>query len=96
MLSSLKVGKGGRGEEKDLGPDWTIGFYENLGSQEQPYRLVLRFRYKSSTMGLLMSEVFTKSKGMWRRDQVWRLKPETVSRVAENIHSVMAKQPSEK
>jgi hypothetical protein len=91
VLGSLVVGKGGRGQRKNLAPDWAVGFYENTGiNREQPFKLILYYKSRESVVGLKRADVFTKSKSMWQRDSVWRLKPETVQRLALDIERLLA------
>lgn len=76
---------------KEIFFGWTISFSEHRdGGDEFPYGLTLSYRSTSKTVGLRRDDVFTKGKSPWRRDNTWRLKPETVSRLAPGIAQAIA------
>jgi hypothetical protein len=81
ILSKLKVGKGGKGQSVRLCGDYRIGFFEHR-SEEQPYQVILYKGAQERRIGLRHDDVFSKSRTRWRRDGVWRMKPETVQAVA--------------
>lgn len=91
VLTSLLVGSGGKLSRKEIVPGWSVLFSEyRNGGDEFPYSLTLSYRSKSKTVGLRPDDVFTKGKSPWRRDNAWRLKPETVSRLAPGIAQAIA------
>lgn len=93
VLSKLVVGKGGTGTSKQLAKGVMVSFDETLDRDVRstyPYTLTLRVGTKNQKVALTRDQVFTKSKGMWARDQVWRLKPEKVKEFTEQIARILA------
>ncbi|NBT35451.1 MAG: hypothetical protein EBT03_07915 [Betaproteobacteria bacterium] len=88
VLESLTIGKGGVSSSKRIGPDLLLRFHENTRNASEagfPYALSLGLQ----TVNLRRDDVFTKSKGRWSRDCVWRLTPEACARFAEQVAKVL-------
>lgn len=95
ILSKLMIGKGGKGSMQKITKDgdFSVSFDENGGNKEYPYTLTLSYLYKGrfrrSEQYLSRQDVFTKSGSAWARENVYRLKPETVQKYAEQIAKML-------
>lgn len=89
-LEKLIVKSGGEGTCKDLGNGWTICLFEAERDTDAAYLLRLRYGNKQQTVGLTRDQVFTKGKSTWIRDNVWRLRPETISLFEKQIEKTIA------
>jgi hypothetical protein len=86
-LSSLKIGKGGRGGRVPLPYGFHIGFYENGTGFE--LRL---FAPGGKEFAVLVREtdVLSKTKtSQWRRDRVWRLTTDAIDKFAGQLCPIL-------
>lgn len=90
-LAKLKVSPGGHGGSERLASDVTVSMFEAERGSEHPYVLVLRYGGRQQTVALRTEDVVTKGRSQWRRDNVWRLRPETIARFEPQITAVLAK-----
>jgi len=98
-LLKLTVGKGGKPSHRTLTPDAEIGFYERsrrereAENDEFPYVLLLSIvaegKRCEEIVRLRRHQVYTRTKGMWSRDCVWRLTPESATTFAAQIAAVL-------
>ena len=94
LLEQLRVNKGGRGTSASLrsDPQWTVRFYETTdrrNREKYPYGLSVDYKGKSRSIGLTPDKVFSRSRGTWKRDKVWRLTPEASTLFARQIVGLM-------
>jgi hypothetical protein len=99
-LSSLSVGKGGIPSKGFYLNDIACGHRGSMSihfsetpdrdeRKEYPYTLTLFVGGESpQKVGLTRADVFTKSKGHWARDCVWRLTPEAIARFAPQLAEI--------
>ena len=92
-LLKLTIGTGGKSSHRKLTPKWEIGLYE---SSDDSYFAGLKLtgppksgRRYGQTVTLRRDQLYTRSKGGWRRSCVWRLTPETVATFAEQIAKIL-------
>jgi len=91
ILSTLAVGKGGKGSLKKITKDgdFYVSLSQNGNDKERPYVLTLSYLYKGrirrSEQYLSRQDVFTKGKSAWALDNTYRLNPETVQKFAGQI-----------
>lgn len=81
-----------------LDPDklWKVALQEDLRDSDPdftPLELFVEFRTtrKSLAVPLRKGEIFTKSKGMWFKDNVWRLTPQAVEKYAKDLEKAVEK-----
>jgi hypothetical protein len=97
-LQKVKIGKGGIGSRVDICKGLQLSLFEARwdGGQGQGfYDLSVRFAYRDKTITIPPSDLVTKSKSMWARDNVYRLAPATVERYVDQIAALIEKVPAE-
>jgi hypothetical protein len=95
-LLKLTVGKGGKPSHRRLTPEAEVSLFESSreGQDEGfPYVIVLRFdaagQRREQKVHLRLEQVYTRTKGAWVRDSVWRLTPESAASFATQITAVL-------
>lgn len=92
VLAKLRVNAGGRSTHQKLPNGWEVTFHEQRDDKALPFGLTLRRTDgKRATQGHPWADVYTKGRSMWVRDNVWRLKPETIERVSAQIEALAQK-----
>lgn len=97
LLTKLTVGTGGKHSCAKIDNEFELCFREDREGREveRPYALDLRYqdpaskRRQEKTIFFQRTDVFTKSKSMWARNNVWRLTPAKVDELAPQIERVI-------
>ena len=88
VLGSLVIKPGGKGiGRQKLSNGWTIILYESFPKDPSMFTMEIEGGGKKLKLGLKEEHVFTKGKGRWRRDNLWRIKPEAVAKLSKGIVS---------
>ena len=90
-LEKLKVDPGGKGSVEVVCEGLMVSLSEAPRDSDVPYQILVLFGPRRTSIGLTNDDVFTKGKSKWRRDNRWRLRPETVDRFEPQIASLVTR-----
>lgn len=92
-LEKLKIDPGGEGSVEVVCEGLMVSLTEAPRDADTPYQIAVLFGPRRKAIGLSADEVVTKGKSQWRRDNRWRLRPETIDRFEPQIADLVARIP---
>lgn len=87
-LGKLKINPGGRGSTEPICPGLMVSLIETL---DGTYQISMVFGARRKSIDLTPEDLVSKGKSKWRRDNLWRLSPNTIDRFEPGIAEIVAR-----